>query len=96
VPARRVRFERVSCGATIGPADASLIGVRPVLGAGASALVTVERLGGAQPTLLGWFRNFDPDYARIYWLNRPIDFMANARLTSDAPCELDLVLSSHP
>jgi hypothetical protein len=44
--------------------------------------------------LVGWFREFDPNYARIYWLDRPVDFVANARLTSDAPCELDLVLSS--
>ena len=93
-PVRRVRIERVACGGTIGPADASLIGVRPLLAAGASAQVTVERIGGAQPALLGWFREFDPNYARIYWLDRPVDFVANARLTSDGPCALDLVLSS--
>jgi len=93
-PVRRVHIERVACGGTIGPADASLIGVQPLLAAGASAQVTVERIAGAQPVLLGWFRGFDPNYPRIYWLDRPVDFVANARLTSDAPCELDLVLSS--
>ena len=93
-PARRVRVLRVACGGTIGPADATLIGIRPLLAAGASAQITVERIGGAQPALVGWFRDFDPRYARIYWLERPLDFVANARLTSDAPCDLDLVLSS--
>jgi hypothetical protein len=93
-PERRVRIERVACGGTIGPSDASLIGVRPLLAAGASAQVTVERIGGAQPALLGWFREFDPNYQRIYWLDRPLDFVANARLTSDAPCQLDVVLSA--
>jgi hypothetical protein len=93
-PVRRVRIERVACGATLGPSEASLIGIRPLLRAGASAQVTVERIAGAQPALVGWFRDFDPNYPRIYWLDRPLDFVANARLTSDAPCELDLVLSS--
>jgi hypothetical protein len=93
-PTRRVHVEHAACGATLGPSDATLIGVRPVLPAGASAQVTIERLGGAQPALVGWFRHFDPNYPRIYWLDRPLDFVANARLTSDAPCELDLVLSS--
>lgn len=93
-PVRRVRIERVACGGTIGPAQASIIGVRPLLAAGASAEVTIERIAGAQPVLLGWFRGFDPDYPRIYWLDRPVDFVANARLTSDGPCELELFLSS--
>jgi hypothetical protein len=93
-PTRRIRILRVACGSTIGPADATLIGVRPLLAPGASAQVTVERIGGAQPALIGWFRDFDPHYTRIYWLERPLDFVANARLTSDAPCDLDLVLSS--
>jgi len=93
-PVRRVHVERVACGATLGPTEASLIGVRPLLAAGASAQVTVERIGGAQPALLGWFREFDPNYPRIYWLDRPIDFVANARLTSDAACMMDLLLSS--
>jgi hypothetical protein len=93
-PARRVRIEHVACGGTLGPAEASIIGVRPRLAAGAAAHVSVERIGGAQPVLLGWFRDFDPRYARIYWLARPLDFAANARVTSDAPCDLDVFLSA--
>jgi hypothetical protein len=94
IPWRRLRIERLACGDTIGPGEETLIGIRPTLAAGANVQVTVERIGGAQPVLLGWFRGFDLNYPRIYWLDRPLDFVANARLTSDAPCQLDLVLSS--
>ncbi len=93
VPVRRVWTEHLACGATLGPTEATVIGVRPVLAAGAGAQVTIERIGGAQPELLGWFRAFDPVYPRMYWLERPIDSAANARLTSDAPCQLDVVLT---
>jgi hypothetical protein len=93
VPARRVWTEHLACGATLGPTEATVIGVRPVLAAGAAAQITIERIGGAQPELLGWFRAFDPVYPRMYWLERPIDSAANARLTSDAPCQLDVVLT---
>ena len=92
-PARRVWTDRVACGASLGPAQATIIGVRPLLAAGANAQITVERIGGARPELLGWFRDFDPTYARVYWLQQPIDFAANARISSDAPCDLDVVLS---
>jgi len=93
VPAHRVWTDHLACGASLGPAQASIIGVRPVLTAGRDAQISVERMGGAQPELLGWFRNFDPMYTRTYWLQRPIDFAANARLTSDTPCEVDLILT---
>lgn len=93
-PSRRVRIERVACGGTLGPSEASIIGVRPLLPSGAGVQVSVERIGGAQPALLGWFRDVDPAYARIYWLARPIDFAAGARITGDAPCELDVFLSA--
>jgi mono/diheme cytochrome c family protein len=93
-PERRMWTERASCGGALGPAEASIVAVRPILKAGASAQIAVERFGGAQPALLGWFREFDPAYPRIYWLARPIDFAASARITSDAPCEIDVTLSA--
>ena len=93
LPARRVWTEHLACGASLGPAQSSIIGVRPLLAPGANAQITVERVGGAQSELLGWFREFDPAYARIYWLQEPIDFAANARLTSDAPCDLEVLLT---
>lgn len=94
MPVRRVWTERVACGATLGSANASVIAIRPLLGAGASALLGLERIGGAPPALLGWFRGFDPRYPRLYWLASPIDFAADARLTSDAPCSVDVVFSA--
>jgi len=93
-PARRVWTERLACGTTLGPAESTIIGVRPLIPAGAAVQIAVERLGGAPPVLLGWFRDFDPLYARIYWLAQPIEFAANARLTSDAPCQLDVILAA--
>jgi hypothetical protein len=94
-PIRRVWTERVACGGTLGSTDASVIAIRPLLATGASALIGLERIGGAPPALLGWFRGFDPRYPRIYWLSSPIDFAALARLTSDAPCSADIVFSAH-
>jgi hypothetical protein len=91
---RRVWTERVACGGALGPAESSVLAVRPMLESGAAAQITLERLGGAQPTLLGWFRDFDPGYARIYWLRQPLDFTAGARVSGDAPCQLDVILSA--
>ena len=94
VPLLRVWTERVACGGALGPAESSLLAIRPLLEPGAAAQITLERLGGAQPALLGWFRDFDPGYARIYWLRQPLDFAAGARISSDARCELDVILSA--
>jgi cytochrome c5 len=91
---RRVWSERVACGGALGPAESSVLAVRPLLESGAAAQITLERLGGAQPTLLGWFRDFDPGYARIYWLRQPLDFTAGARVSGDGPCQLDVILSA--
>jgi hypothetical protein len=93
-PSSRVWTERMACGGTLGPAEVSIIGVRPQLAKGASADIGLERLGGASPVLVGWFRDFDPDYPRIYWLAAPIDFASGARLVSDVPCEVDVLLSA--
>jgi hypothetical protein len=91
---RRVWTERIACGATLGSADASVVAIRPLLVKGGAALIGLERIGGAPPALLGWFRGFDPRYPRIYWLASPIDFAAQARMTSDAPCSIDVVFSA--
>ena len=39
-----------------------------------------------------WFRDFDPLYPRTYWLVRPADFSADARLLGDGPCRIELTL----
>jgi hypothetical protein len=93
-PERRVWTERMTCGDTLGSAEASIVAVRPLLTARESAQIAVERLGGSPPVLLGWFRDFEPDYARIYWLAKPVEFAAGARFASDAPCQLEITLSA--
>jgi hypothetical protein len=94
VVVRRVWTERARCGGALGPTESSVLAVRPLLESGAAAQITLERLGGAQPALLGWFREFDPAYARIYWLRQPLDFAAGARISGDGPCQLDVILSA--
>jgi hypothetical protein len=93
VPARRVWIERVTCPSMPGSATAQVLGVRPVLAEKASARISIERMGGV-PAVLGWFRDFEPAYARTYWLARPVEFAADTRIVADAPCEADLVLSA--
>ena len=90
-PTRRVWVEHVSCGAFRTGRSADLIAIRPVLPEGGSAKLWIER-PGATKTVLAWFRNFDPRFPRTYWLTRPADFPIDARLQSDAPCELDVTL----
>jgi hypothetical protein len=51
----------------------------------------VER-PGAPRTMLGWFRDAEPNFARGYWLARPADLPADGRIQSDAPCELHVTL----
>jgi hypothetical protein len=87
-------IERATCGGALPAAEGSIVAVRPLLRRGASAEIAVERFGGAQPALLGWFRDFDPGYPRIYWLAKPIDYAASGRLTSDAPCDLEVTRSA--
>lgn len=93
-PARRAWIERVSCGAARAGRPADVIAVQPVLPPSASARVAIERLG-APATIVGWFRDFDPSYPRTYWLARPVEFGADARLASDAPCAVSLLLTTH-
>ena len=92
-PVRRVWSEQVSCGKARAGRAAELLAVRPLLAAGESARLWLDR-PGATKTIVGWFRDFDPLYARTYWLTRPADFAADARLQSDAPCALELTLVS--
>jgi hypothetical protein len=94
-PVRRVWSERTECGAPRTGRAAELLAVRPLLAAGGSARLWLDRTG-ATKTIVGWFRDFDPAYARAYWLARPTDFAADAVLRSDAPCAVELTLVSQP
>jgi len=92
-PTRLVWVEHVSCGAFRTSRSADLIAVRPILPEGGSAKLWIER-PGATKTVLAWFRGFDPRFPRTYWLSRPADFPIEARLQSDAPCDLEVTLIS--
>jgi hypothetical protein len=93
-PLRRVWTEAIQCGSPRVGRNADVIAVRPVLGEGGAARVWLER-AGAPKTIVGWFRDFDPRFPRTYWLSRPAELPIDARLQSDAPCELQLTLASH-
>jgi hypothetical protein len=92
-PARRVRIVRQPCASPGATTGAQLLAVRPLLPAGASARIAVQRTG-APAVILGWFRDFEPGFARWYWLARPTEFGVDARLSSDAPCDVELLLTS--
>jgi hypothetical protein len=92
-PARRASIARQACASQGAAAGAQLLAVRPLLPAGQSARIAVQRTG-APATILGWFRDVDPAFARWYWLGRPTEFGVDARLSSDAPCEVELLLTS--
>jgi hypothetical protein len=93
-PARRVWIEQVACGTPRIARSAELVAVRPMLEEGGSARIWLER-PGAPKTIVGWFRDFDPRFPRTYWLVRPADLPVDARLQADAPCRLQLTVSSH-
>jgi hypothetical protein len=92
-PVRRVWSERIECGAPRTGRAAELLAVRPLLAAGDSARLWLERTGSTK-TIVGWFRDFDPAFARTYWLARPADFGADARIASDGTCTVEVLLTS--
>jgi hypothetical protein len=92
-PERLVWTEQLACGAAR-TRPGTLIGVRPILPSGGAARVWMQR-PGAPATVVGWFRNFDRQYARTYWLARPLDLSIDARLQADAPCQLQLTLAAY-
>lgn len=96
-PARTVWQEEVGCNIprqAVDPTDTasvSVLAVRPMLDASASARIWLQR-PGAPATIVGWFRDFEPAFSRTYWLARPLEFSPDARLQSDARCTIQLTL----
>ena len=90
-PVRRVWVEEAVCGAPRTGRTATLLAVRPLLGANASARIWLET-PGAPRGIVGWFRDADPRYPRAYWLARPSDLPPESRLQADVPCRLELTL----
>ncbi len=97
-PARQVWQEEVGCNIPRQSADGAppkpvnILAVRPMLDAGASARIWLQR-PGAPATIIGWFRDFDPAFSRTYWLARPVELSPDSRIQTDARCTIQLTLS---
>lgn len=89
---RRVWVEETACGAPRTGRNAALLAVRPLLAAGASARIWLER-PGAPRTIVGWFRDADPRYPRAYWLAQATDLPPESRVQADASCRVELTLA---
>ena len=89
---RRVWMEQIACGGSPSRAG-NVIGVRPLLDPNASARIWVQR-PGAPAAIVGWFRNFDPGFARTYWLDRWLDAAPDTRVQSDGKCSVELTLAA--
>lgn len=70
-----------------------LLGLKPQLAPGASMKVVVSRPGGRRD-ILGWFRDFNPEFAPTYWLRTPMSIPRGSRIITDAaaPCVLTVVM----
>ena len=90
-PARRVSVEEAQCSGS-SPRTGSVLAIRPVLDRGGTARLWLQR-PGAPASVLGWFRDFDPSFARSYWLARPLDLSPDARIQSDSTCKVELTVA---
>ena len=59
-----------------------LIGVRPELAARASLGISVLLPDGRRE-IIGYIRNFEPDFATTYWLRVPLDLPPGARMLAE-------------
>jgi len=86
-----VSVEEAQCSGA-SPRTGSVLAIRPVLDRGGSARLWLQR-PGAPASVLGWFRDFDPSFARSYWLARPLDLSPDARIQSDSTCKVELTVA---
>lgn len=70
-----------------------LLGLKPQLSQGGSMKVVLSRPDGRRE-ILGWFRDFNPDFAPTYWLRTPATIPMGSRIIADAtpPCTLTVVM----
>jgi hypothetical protein len=59
-----------------------LIGVRPELAARASLGISVMLPDGRRE-IIGYIRNFEPDFATTYWLRVPLDLLPGSRMLTE-------------
>jgi mono/diheme cytochrome c family protein len=70
-----------------------LLGLKPQLAPGGSMRVVLLRPDGRRE-ILGWFRDFNPEFAPTYWLRTPATVARGARIITEAtsPCVLTVVM----
>jgi hypothetical protein len=78
---RRYRETTIRCADSSLPI-ARLMGLQPRLDAGGSVRVTAQLPDGRRE-ILGWFRDFDPDFAPSYMLWTPLMLPAGSRLVTE-------------
>ena len=89
----------VACGDALLP-QGTLLAIRPKIEARAS-VGTAVALPDGRREIVGYFRDFDPEFATTYWLRVPLDLRPGSRMVAElmergAPnrgrCELDLTI----
>ena len=92
------REVRMPCGNRPAP-PGRIVGLRPQLAPGASVRVLAQQPDG-DTEFLGWFRDFDPEFAPTYWLRAPLIARAGTRLRLEgtgADCHVIVVTAPpHP
>jgi len=70
-----------------------LVGLNPQVSRGGSMKVVLSRPDGRRE-ILGWFRDFNPEFAPTYWLRTPATIPRGSRIIADAtpPCMLTVVM----
>ena len=70
-----------------------LLGLKPQVAPGGSMKVVLLRADGRRE-ILGWFRDFNPEFAPTYWLRTPSSIPRGSRIIADAapPCMLTVVM----
>jgi hypothetical protein len=67
--------------------------MRPLIPGGASVRVWLERPGAPQ-AILGWFREVESLYPRMFWLARPLELTPESLFAADGACTLELTLAA--
>ena len=81
----------IPCGTQ--PLSGRLLAIRPQLDKGASARISAQFPDG-QREIIGWIRNFDPEFIETYWLRRPVNLPPRSRLNTvaDGRCSVAVTL----
>jgi hypothetical protein len=73
-------------------ASGAIVAFRPHLERGESVAVSVRRAGAA-PVVLGWIRDFDPEFPETYWLREPVRLGPGSEVVAEGPDRCAVTLS---